>query len=142
MGRVVFHLSETRARVNATLVGRVKAYMLFVINLMNDLNSLQLFFQSESMQKDLFIMERAIALNIYQPRQARYRGLDVVPGKSRYVISLIVKRNQNIPIWRIFFVLLQASDKGKIQIPHKESNLRPLDSALPCCTTELQRSLL
>lgn len=35
--------------------------------------------QSESMQKDLFIMERAIALNIYQPRQARYRGLDVVP---------------------------------------------------------------
>ena len=34
------------------------------------------------MQKDLFIMERAIALNIYQPRQARYRGLDIVPGKS------------------------------------------------------------
>ena len=28
-------------------------------------------------------MERAIALNIYQPRQARYRGLDIVPGKSR-----------------------------------------------------------
>ena len=77
-------------------------------------------------------MERAIALNIYQPRQARYRGLDVVPGKSRYVISRIVKRNQNIPIWKIFFVLLQASDKGKIQIPHKESNLRPLDSALRC----------
>ena len=65
------------------------------------------------MQKDLFIMERAIALNIYQPRQARYRGLDVVPGKSRYVILLIVKRNQNIPIWKIFFVLLQASDKEK-----------------------------
>ena len=93
---------------------RVKAYMLFIINLMNDLNSLQLFFQSESMQKDLFIMERAIALNIYQPRQARYRGLDVVPGKTRYVILLIVKRNQNIPIWKIFFVLLQASDLGKI----------------------------
>ena len=28
-------------------------------------------------------MERAIALNIYQPRQAKYRGLDIVPGKSR-----------------------------------------------------------
>ena len=106
--------------------------MLFVINLMHDLKLSSTLFQSESMQKDLFIMERAIALNIYQPRQARYRGLDVVPGKSRYVISRIVKRNQNIPIWKIFFVLLQASDKGKIQIPHKESNLRPLDSALRC----------
>ncbi|KAM7433227.1 WD repeat-containing protein 78 [Porites harrisoni] len=34
--------------------------------------------QSENMQKDLFTMERAIALNIYQSRQARYRGLDIV----------------------------------------------------------------
>lgn len=34
--------------------------------------------QSENLQKDLFIMERAIALNIYQARQARYRGLDIV----------------------------------------------------------------
>jgi len=34
--------------------------------------------QSESIQKDLFTMERAIALNIYQSRQARYRGLDIV----------------------------------------------------------------
>ena len=59
-------------------------------------------------------MERAIALNIYQPRQARYRGLDVVPGKTRSVILVIVKRNQNFPVWKIFFVLLQASDKGKI----------------------------
>ena len=59
-------------------------------------------------------MERAIALNIYQPRQARYRGLDVVPGKTRSVILVIVKRNQNFPVWKIFFVLLQASDTGKI----------------------------
>lgn len=48
---------------------------------MEDLAAIQAerILQSESMQKDLFIMERAIALNIYQPRQARYRGLDIVP---------------------------------------------------------------
>lgn len=41
------------------------------------------------MQKDLFTMERAIALNIYQQRQARYRGLDIVPGKPRDSILVI-----------------------------------------------------
>lgn len=48
---------------------------------MEDLAAIQAerILQSESMLKDLFIMERAIALNIYQPRQARYRGLDIVP---------------------------------------------------------------
>lgn len=35
--------------------------------------------QSENLQKDLFVMERAIALNIYQSRQAKYRGLEIVP---------------------------------------------------------------
>ena len=34
-------------------------------------------------------MERAIALNIYQQRQARYRGLEIVPGKPRDSILVI-----------------------------------------------------
>ncbi|XP_031569153.1 WD repeat-containing protein 78-like isoform X2 [Actinia tenebrosa] len=33
---------------------------------------------SDSMKSNLFLMERAIAQNIYQPRQAQYRALDVV----------------------------------------------------------------
>ena len=37
------------------------------------------------MQKDLFTMERAIALNIYQSRQARYRGLDIVTGNHMLI---------------------------------------------------------
>ena len=38
-------------------------------------------------------MERAIALNIYQSRQAKYRGLEIVPGKldsAIHRISVIV----------------------------------------------------
>ena len=31
-------------------------------------------------------MERAIALNIYQSRQAKYRGLEIVPGKLNSAI--------------------------------------------------------
>ena len=34
------------------------------------------------------------------------------------------------------FVLSRAWDKEKILSPHEESNLRPLDSALRCSTTE------
>lgn len=37
--------------------------------------------QSESLKKDLFIMERVINLNTYQPKQALYRGLQIVEGK-------------------------------------------------------------
>ena len=40
----------------------------------------------------------------------------------------------------MFFVLLRAWDKEKILSPHEESNLRPLDSALRCSTTEPQKS--
>ncbi|XP_048581208.1 dynein axonemal intermediate chain 4-like isoform X2 [Nematostella vectensis] len=35
--------------------------------------------ESESMAKNLFLMERVISQNVYQPRQAQYRGLEVVP---------------------------------------------------------------
>ncbi|PVD23177.1 hypothetical protein C0Q70_16440 [Pomacea canaliculata] len=34
--------------------------------------------KSESLKKDLFIMERVINLNTYQPKQALYRGLQIV----------------------------------------------------------------
>ena len=39
----------------------------------------------------------------------------------------------------MFFVLSRAWDKENILSPHKESNLRPSDSALRCSTTEPQR---
>ena len=42
---------------------------------------------------------------------------------------------------RFFFVLSQVWDKEKILSPHEESNLRPLDSALQCSTTEPQTPL-
>ena len=42
------------------------------------------------MQKDLFTMERAIALNIYQPRQARYRTLQVVPGEVYCMLHSVI----------------------------------------------------
>ncbi|XP_070195280.1 dynein axonemal intermediate chain 4-like isoform X2 [Littorina saxatilis] len=35
--------------------------------------------KSDSLKKDLFIMERVINLNTYQPKQALYRGFDIVP---------------------------------------------------------------
>ena len=38
-----------------------------------------------------------------------------------------------------FFVLSQAWDKEKILSPHEESNLRSLNSALWCSTTETYR---
>ena len=40
----------------------------------------------------------------------------------------------------MFFVLLRAWDKEKIQSPHEESNLTPSDSTLRCFTTEPQKS--
>ena len=64
------------------------------------------------MQKDLFTMERAIALNIYQPRQAKYRGLDIVPGKSRtagparYLILRAKKKKK-----RLTFFSLQVNER-------------------------------
>ena len=39
----------------------------------------------------------------------------------------------------MFLVLSQTWDKEKILSSHGESNLRPLDSALQCSTTEPQR---
>ena len=39
----------------------------------------------------------------------------------------------------MFLVLSQTWDKEKILSSHEESNLRPLDSALQCSTTEPQR---
>ncbi len=39
-----------------------------------------LYLQSESLQKHLVIMERAVNLNSYQPKQACYRQLPVVEG--------------------------------------------------------------
>ena len=38
-------------------------------------------FQSESLRKDLFIMERVINLNTYQPKQALYRGFQIIVGR-------------------------------------------------------------
>lgn len=64
------------------------------------------------MQKDLFIMERAIALNIYQPRQARYRGLDIVPGKSSD--SLWTARPARYVIFALDKILFK-SKKGPIK---------------------------
>ena len=39
----------------------------------------------------------------------------------------------------MFFVLSRAWDKEKILSPHKESNLRPSDSACRCSATEPHR---
>ena len=39
----------------------------------------------------------------------------------------------------MFIVLSRTKDKEKILSLHKESNLRPLDFALQCSTTEPQR---
>ncbi|PIK46217.1 putative WD repeat-containing protein 78 [Apostichopus japonicus] len=35
--------------------------------------------ESEDLVKDLFVMERVVTLNIYQAKQAAYRGLDILP---------------------------------------------------------------
>ncbi|KAJ8305685.1 hypothetical protein KUTeg_016230 [Tegillarca granosa] len=39
--------------------------------------------RSDSFKKDLFIMERVINLNTYQPKQALYRGFDIIPDIDR-----------------------------------------------------------
>ena len=39
------------------------------------------FFQSDSFRTDLFIMERVINLNSYQPKQALYRDLSIIKGR-------------------------------------------------------------
>ena len=42
----------------------------------------------------------------------------------------------------MFFVFSRVWDKGKILSPHKESSLRPSDSALRCSTAEHRDSMV
>lgn len=42
-------------------------------------------FQSEKFRTDLFVMERVINLNTYQPKQALYRGFNIIKGNSTSV---------------------------------------------------------
>ena len=57
----------------------------------------------------------------------------------RWIGTTWISHNQPIGSWECFFVLSRAWDKEKVLSPHKESNLRPSDSALRCSTTEPQR---
>ncbi|XP_022089217.1 WD repeat-containing protein 78-like [Acanthaster planci] len=41
--------------------------------------------QSEALKKDLFVMERVVTLNNFQPKQASYRGLPILPDIDRIV---------------------------------------------------------
>ena len=47
--------------------------------------------QSESLREHLFIMERIINLNTYQPKQALYRGFPILPGRHLLQTCLIVR---------------------------------------------------
>ncbi|XP_062586198.1 dynein axonemal intermediate chain 4-like isoform X3 [Saccostrea cucullata] len=40
-------------------------------------------FKSENFQRDLFIMERVVNLNTYQPKQALYRNFTIIPDMDR-----------------------------------------------------------
>ena len=46
-----------------------------------------IYFQSENFLKDLFIMERVVNLNTYQPKQALYRGFDIVAGNIMFYLQ-------------------------------------------------------
>ncbi|XP_033111453.1 WD repeat-containing protein 78-like [Anneissia japonica] len=43
----------------------------------------QIILQSESLKSNLFVMERVITLNIFQPKQAAYRGLPIIVDTHR-----------------------------------------------------------
>jgi hypothetical protein len=45
-------------------------------------NKDDLILQSEALKRDLFIMERVVNLNTYQPKQASYRGFNIIEGTS------------------------------------------------------------
>lgn len=42
----------------------------------------ELILQSESFQQDLFVMERIVLENIYQPKLAAYRQLPILEGET------------------------------------------------------------
>lgn len=45
-------------------------------------------FKSENFQRDLFIMERVVNLNTYQPKQALYRDFPIIPDIDREVTEM------------------------------------------------------
>ncbi|XP_048760663.1 dynein axonemal intermediate chain 4-like isoform X4 [Ostrea edulis] len=45
-------------------------------------------FKSENFQRDLFIMERVVNLNTYQPKQALYRNFTIIPDVDREITEL------------------------------------------------------
>ena len=51
----------------------------------------ELILQSESFQQDLFVMERIVLENIYQPKLAAYRQLPILEGAT--VTSLSAQAN-------------------------------------------------
>lgn len=44
--------------------------------------------QSENFQRDLFIMERVVNLNTYQPKQALYRDFPIIPGRMKISVGV------------------------------------------------------
>ncbi|XP_069127668.1 dynein axonemal intermediate chain 4-like isoform X3 [Argopecten irradians] len=52
--------------------------------------------KSDNFKRDLFIMERVINLNSYQPKQACYRGFDIVPDFD--VLSVAANPTQQISV--------------------------------------------
>ena len=38
--------------------------------------------QSDALKHDLVTMERVVNLNTYQPKQASYRGYEIIPGNN------------------------------------------------------------
>ena len=75
------------------------SYVLWICIIRGKLNVeiLLFFLQSESFKQNLVIMERAVNLNTYQPRQASYRGQPIVEG-TLFILHYLMENESGFSV--------------------------------------------
>lgn len=102
--------------------------------------------KSEQLKKDLFIMERVINLNTYQPKQALYRGFKIITGEteSQSNINLIADMGPNLDrLWSYYCPLTKGrnvscltwnkSNPDLIAVGYGQFEFTAQKSGLICC---------
>ncbi|XP_062586196.1 dynein axonemal intermediate chain 4-like isoform X1 [Saccostrea cucullata] len=80
--------TESRATMASSVAGSESVFAskeTGVSSIPTDLSAVEeeKIFKSENFQRDLFIMERVVNLNTYQPKQALYRNFTIIPDMDR-----------------------------------------------------------